>query len=36
MPTVAVIGASRGIGLGLVERYAERGLAGACDHAHPA
>ena len=25
MPTVAVIGASRGIGLGLVERYAEEG-----------
>ena len=25
MPTVAVIGASRGIGLGLVERYAEAG-----------
>ena len=25
MPTVAVIGASRGIGLGLVERYAAEG-----------
>ena len=35
MPTVAIIGASRGIGLGLVERYAGEGLAGARDDPQP-
>ena len=35
MPTAAIIGASRGIGLGLVEQLRKRRVAGARDDPQP-